>query len=252
MITSGDIMIWKFLTGTDKPSAGQIQRQVKKVVHPHGESVTRMGAVQQLADWNTPESIAALLKRFTIVASPVTLDLEEKQQVCDMLIDMGPAIVAPVARFLRSEVQVYWPARALQGVLPEEEFKQMMSDILAHLQKSYVRVPDQKRDLLRQVQGLELPKLFEVAEAYLADPSDEVRIAALEYIFSVPNEARRSAILDAVFAQEQSARFWLRFSELAAQRNWKIPTSHRGDLQKYLPPDFYMTSHGELKQRPRR
>src|SRR5688500_15524841 len=105
-------MIWKFLTGDSRPSQGQIDRQKKKVVHPHGESATRMGAVQQLAEWNTPESIAAMLKRFTIVASPATLDLEEKQQVCEMLISMGPDVVEPLMRFLRTELQVYWPARA--------------------------------------------------------------------------------------------------------------------------------------------
>ena len=244
-------MIWKFLTGT-QPSKRQIERQIKKLVHPHGESVNRMGAVQQLLEWRTPESIAAILKRFTIVASPVPLDQEEKQEVCDLLIGLGREIVAPIQRFLREEVQVYWPARALQQVLPEEEYRQGMANILADLQASYVRVADQKRDLLRQVQGLQYEKLFEVAERYLEDPSDDVRIAALEYLFSVPNEPRRSAILNAILPQEQSARFWLRFSELAAEKNWKIPTPYRDTMQKQLPADFYMTSHGELKQRPRR
>ncbi|MBI2821425.1 MAG: hypothetical protein HYX74_04320 [Acidobacteria bacterium] len=240
------------MTGTGQPTPGQIDRQVKKLVHPHGESANRMNAVFQLADWRTPQSIAAILKRFTIVASPVTLDMEEKQQVCNILIEMGKEIVHPVTRFLRNEVQVYWPAQALQAVLPEEEFKQTLAEILAELHQSYVRVPDQKRDLLRQVRGLQHAKLFETAEAFLADPSDDVRIAALEYLFSVPNEARRSPILDAVFTEEQSARFWLRFAELAAESGWKIPSPYRDTLQKRLPPDFYMTSHGELKQRPRR
>ena len=98
-------MIWKFLGG-DQPSRGQIDRQVKKVVHPHGESATRMGAIQQLMEWGTAESIAGILKRFTIVATPATLDLEEKQQVCDLLIEMGQPVVAPIQRFLRDEVQV--------------------------------------------------------------------------------------------------------------------------------------------------
>ena len=245
-------MIWKFLTGSGEPTSGQIERQIKKVTHPHGESVTRMGAVQQLAEWSTPQSIAAVLKRFGIVASPATLDLEEKQQVCDLLIELGLPIVEPVKRFLLEGVHVYWPARALQGVLPEEEFKQTMTEILAKLQRSYVRVSDQKRDLLRQVQGLEHGGLFEVVRGFLLDPSDDVRIAALEYLFSVSNAPHRSVILNAVFNEEQSQRFWLRFAELASEQDWKIPPSHRDALQPHLPPDFYMTSHGELKQRPRK
>ena len=245
-------MIWRFLTGTDRPSAGQVERQVKKLVHPHGESANRMGAVQQLAEWNTPESIAAILKRFTIVASPATLDLEEKQQVCDLLVEIGQDAVGPLKQFLRSEVQVYWPARALQAILPEDEYKQTLADILSELQNSYVRVPDQKRDLLRQAQGLENEKLFQVAEKFLTDPTDDVRIAALEYLFSVLNEPRRSAILDAIFADEQSPRFWLRFAELAAAKNWRMPAAYRDTLQQHLPAEFYMTSHGELKQRPKR
>lgn len=244
-------MMWKFLGG-DQPSRGQIERQVKKVVHPHGESVTRMGAIQQLMDWGTPESIGGILKRFTIVASPATLDLEEKQQVCDMLIEMGQPVVGPIQRFLRDEVHVYWPARVLQGVLEEEAFKEAMADILMELQTSYVRVSDQKRDMLRQVSGLVHEKLFKAAEGFLEDPNDDVRIAALEYLFSVPNEPRRSVILDAILQHEQSARFWLRFCELAAEKSWKVPTQYREILQKQLPPDFSMSSHGELKQRPRR
>lgn len=245
-------MIWKFLTGTNQPSASQIKRQVKKLVHPHGESVNRMSAVQQLLDWNTPESIAAILKRFTIVASPVPLDLEEKQQVCDLLVGVGQDAVEPIKKFLRSEVQGYWPARALQAILPEEEYKRTMADILSELQNSYVRVPDQKRDLLRQAQGLEHEKLFQTAEGFLTDPSDDVRIAALEYLFSVPNDLRRSTILESIFAEEQSSRFWLRFCELVSQKGWKIPTPFRDAMQKQLLAEFYMTSHGELKQRPKR
>jgi HEAT repeat protein len=245
-------MIWKFLTGTDQPTRSQIDRQIKKLVHPHGESANRMAAVDQLLEWNTPESIAAILKRFTIVASPATLDLEEKQHVCNLLIGVGRDIVDPLKTFLLREVQVYWPATALQGVLGEEEFKETMAEILLHLQNSYVRVSDQKRDLIRQVHGLDHPRLFEIAENFLTDASDDVRIAAAEYLFSVPNDQRRSAILEAIFAEEQSARFWLRFAELAAQKNWKVPSNHREQMQKQLPPDFYMTSHGELKQRPKK
>ncbi|HEY2931404.1 MAG TPA: hypothetical protein VGK99_06615 [Acidobacteriota bacterium] len=245
-------MIWKLFTGTDQPTRSQIDRQVKKLVHPHGESANRMAAVEQLLEWNTRESIAAILKRFTVVASPATLDLEEKQHVCNLLIGLGREIVDPVKAFLLSEVQVYWPAKALQGVLSADEFKETMAEILLHLQNSYVRVSDQKRDLIRQVHGLEHPRLFEIGENFLTDASDDVRIAALEYLFSVPNDHRRSAILNAIFADEQSARFWLRFADLAAQKNWKVPSEHRDKMQKQLPPEFYMTSHGELKQRPKR
>src|SRR5215510_12139457 len=113
-------MVFDFFK-TDKPSQKQIDKLVKRLTEPSGEDGPRIEAAERLSEWGTPESLYALLKRFTISSNVITQDIEEKRMVVRMLVEKGRDAVDPIFRFLSTHHQVEWPVQALSEILPREE-----------------------------------------------------------------------------------------------------------------------------------
>ena len=102
----------KLFSRNNGPSERQIRRATKQSTETHGDAAVRVGAMERLADWKTPEAAAALLRRFTIQVPQATMDLEEKQYTVRLLTEMGRATVEPILNYLRTEPDVTWPVRA--------------------------------------------------------------------------------------------------------------------------------------------
>ncbi|PYR85653.1 MAG: hypothetical protein DMG19_14580, partial [Acidobacteria bacterium] len=113
--------MFDFLKRGSAPSQKQIEKLVKRLTEPGGENSPRIEAAEKLAEWGTPESLYALLKRFTISSNVITQDIEEKRMVVRMLVEKGNDAVEPILRFLSSHHNVEWPVQALSEILPHQE-----------------------------------------------------------------------------------------------------------------------------------
>ena len=94
----------------------------------HGEAATRVGAMERLASWRTPEAAAALLRRFTVRTPQASMDLEEKQYAVRLLSEMGMTALEPIYFFLKTEPDVTFPIQALKNILTPEEFSRTLSE----------------------------------------------------------------------------------------------------------------------------
>jgi len=72
-------LLRRIFSAESDPSDRRIRRALKQVTQMHGEAATRVGAMERLASWKTPEAAAALLRRFTVQTPQASMDLEEKQ-----------------------------------------------------------------------------------------------------------------------------------------------------------------------------
>ena len=81
----------------------QIAKARKRVKEPHGDAAVRINAARKLWEIGTPESILALLDRFTITSSPLVQDGEEKEDVLAWIVELGPLAVPPLKTFLKRE-----------------------------------------------------------------------------------------------------------------------------------------------------
>ena len=134
---------------SDKPSQKQIDKLVKRLTEPSGEDGPRIEAAERLFDWGTPESLYALLKRFTISCKVMTQDVEEKRMVVSMLVEKGREAVDPILRFLSTHHQVEWPVQALSQILPREELVPRLVESLERAAAaSEFTPPEQKADLI--------------------------------------------------------------------------------------------------------
>ena len=86
----------------NQPSPKSIERLVKRLTEPGGEEGPRVEAAEKLAEWGTPESLYALLKRFTMSSKVITQDIEEKRYVERLLVEKGDDAVAPILQSVYS------------------------------------------------------------------------------------------------------------------------------------------------------
>jgi HEAT repeat protein len=228
----------------DQPSQKQIDKLVKKLTEPSGEDGPRIEAAERLSDWSTPESLYALLKRFTISSKVMTQDIEEKRMVVDMLAEKGTAAVDPILRFLSTHHNVEWPVQALSRILTREELVPRLVEILGKVAAaSEFTPPEHKSDLIRAMRG----HVAAVLRGFLADDDDDVRIAAIEAI-SEAGEEGRELLLENLIAANDRPRIRIKIAEVFADREWPVK-GYRPKVEETLPEGFQVSAKGVIRRR---
>ncbi|MEE8160578.1 MAG: hypothetical protein V3T61_02960, partial [Acidobacteriota bacterium] len=151
----------------------QVEKARKKVKEPHGDPATRINAAHRLLEMGTPEAILALLDRFMIDVSPSSQDEEEKEEVLSWIVQMGEKAVPALIKFLKRERQVYWPVKALKGILSTKEFEEKMNEILQHQWENPPASSDPKAQLIQLLETPESPELVVTMKLFLEDEADD-------------------------------------------------------------------------------
>lgn len=231
-----------------QPSTKQIDKLVKRLIEPGGEEGPRIEAAEKLNEWGTPESLYALLKRFTISSKAITQDIEEKRMVVRMLVEKGRESVSPILRFLGSHNQVEWPVQALSQILPREELIPKLVEILEKVAASSAFTPpEHKADLIRAMRGHVTPEIASVLRQFLSDDDDDVRIAAIEAISEVGEEVREP-LLEALIEADGRPRIRIKIAEVFADHDWPVK-GYRPKIEETLPEGFHLTAKGVIRRR---
>src|SRR2546426_660523 len=223
--------MFDFLKRGSAPSQKQIEKLVKRLTEPGGENSPRIEAAEKLAEWGTPESLYALLKRFTISSNVITQDIEEKRMVVRMLVEKGNDAVEPILRFLSSHHNVEWPVQALSEILPHQELVPKLVEILEKVAAaSDFTPPEHKADLIRAMRGHVTPEIANVLRQFLTDDDDDVRISAIEAI-SEAGEQGREPLLEAFLAANDRPRSRIPHSQLMSRSS--ATTQHANCCDTY-------------------
>jgi HEAT repeat protein len=230
------------------PSPKQIQKTVKRLTEPGGEEGPRIEAAERLLEWGTPDSLFALLKRFTISSKAISQDIEEKQMVVRMLVEKGSDAVEPILRFLRNHHQVEWPVRALAEILPKEELASRLAEVLEQvaLQSAFTS-PEHRSSLIRSLHGHVTPAITDVVRRLLFDDDDDVRIAAVEAIAET-GEEMREPLLETFLEASDRPRIRIRIAEIFSEREWPVK-GYRPKVEEALPEGFSINSKGLIRRR---
>ncbi len=223
----------------------QIERLRKKVKEPHGDAAVREGAADKLCRIGTAPALRALLDRYTINVSPSTQDEREKEMVKSWLVQIGKPAVEPVIDFLKSERLVYWPARILRDILDEPDYCRELNSILHYMWENPPATAFPKTQLIRSAEGLSSAELAETVKRYLDDEDDDVRLAAIEFLMSCPEEETREDLLKCYIASEERARIRLQILEDFADKGWTV-RGFRPQVEESLPDNFSLTREGKV------
>lgn len=240
--------MFDFLKRSSTPSRKQIERLVKRLTETGGEDGPRIEAAEKLNEWGTPDSLYALLKRFTMSSKVITQDVEEKRMVVSMLVEKGRDAVEPILRFLSSHHNVEWPVQALSQILPREELIPKLVEILEKVAAaSEFTPPEHKSDLIRAMRGHVTPEIALALRQFLSDDDDDVRIAAIEAVSEVGGEVRE-LLLEALIAAADRPRIRIKIAEIFADREWPVK-GYRPKIEETLHEGFYLTAKGLIRRR---
>ena len=223
----------------------QIERARKKVREPHGDSATRMSAAHRLGEMGTPEALSALLDRFTINVSPSGQDEQEKEEVLSWIVQMGEKAVPPLVQFLKRERQVYWAARALREAVKEEEFAERINEVLQDHWENPPASSDPTAQLIRLL-GVRSPQLVDTVTLFLGDEADEVRLAALDYLFDRSEDRSRELTLECYLDSEDRPRVRNHILERFAVESWSVK-GFRPKIEDTLPEGYTLTRDGKVR-----
>jgi len=238
----------KLFSSESGPSERQIQRALKQTIQTHGEAATRVAAMEKLAAWGTPESAAALLRRFTVQTPQASMDLDEKQYTVKLLVQMGRVAVEPILTYLKTEPDVTFPARALKQIIPAEEFHKSLTDVLTVLSAGYTRWPEAKAVLINNLPDESFPEVVDTVTRFLEDEDDDVCIAAIDYLARNGEEAIREKMIQIFLDAESRPRVRGRILDHFCEREWPVK-GYRKKVEDVIALPFYLTAKGTVKRR---
>jgi len=232
---------------SNKPSRKSIDRLVKRLTESGGEEGPRVEAAEKLAEWGTPESLYALLKRFTISSKVMTQDVEEKRYVVRMLVEKGDDAVEPILRWLKKNQQVEWPVQALSQILNRDQLVPKLVEALDHVGEGEFTSPEHRTSLIKAMHGLVTPEIAATIRKFLEDDDDDVRIAAIQALAELGDDVRE-LLLEAYIESADRPRIRIAIAETFADREWPVK-GFRPKIEEGLPDGFHLTSKGLIRRR---
>lgn len=231
----------------DQPSPRQLQKALKRLTETHGEQSPRIEAAERLADWGTPESIYTLIKRFTVSSRVITQDIEEKQNVVDMLIQLETEAIDPLLRFIKNNHQVDWPVRALAEIVSEEALATYLVDTIQTVALSEFAPAEQRVSLLRAVRAHVTTEMAPLLRGFLNDSDDDVRIAAIHNLSEI-GSSERETLLETFLNSPERPRIQLTIVDLFADLGWGVK-GYRPKIEQNLPEGFLLNGKGVIQRR---
>ena len=225
----------------------QIAKARKRVKEPHGDASVRVGAAQKLAEMGTPEALRALLDRFQITVSPSVQDEEEKEQVLSWIVHHGEKTIPPLMQFLKTERQVYWPLRALREILSREELISRLEELLRYHWENPPASPEPQAQMIRSLRDLHSPGLEEVVRLHLQERDDDIRLASIDYLFELPEQDVREAILECYLDSDDRPRIRAHLLERLEQQRWSV-RGYRPKIEETLPQEYALTRDGQIRR----
>jgi HEAT repeat protein len=241
-------MLRNLFGGSGGPSERQIRRALKQAIQIHGDPNTRVGAMERLAAWRTPEAVTALLRRFTVQVPQATMDQDEKQYTVRLLVQAGRIAVDPILNYVKTEPEVTWPVRALREILPAEEFTALLKQVLEEMAGTYTRWPEAKAVVIEHVPEDAFPLLRETVLHFLEDEDDDVCIAAVDYLARHGDEEVRERLLQTFLAAEARPRLRGRILDQFCEHDWQVK-GYRKKMEEAIADPFYITSKGTVRRR---
>ncbi len=173
-----------FIFDKDKAQVKQVDRLRKKLINIWVQSPDRNYAAEQLRDIGTPEALTALLGRFKVNVKNSTYDNEEKLYIYDMFVLRGAEVIEIVKAFIRNEeVQVNWPMKILDDLLPSDQMAEFIEELLASMSVDYERDPEKKEQMiLRAGRFSDFEQVAQQVARFTVDDNENIRFLAVSQV----------------------------------------------------------------------
>lgn len=169
------------LFGKKVPSENAISKQVQKAKEQYAKPEYRRMAMDKLLEWDTPESLAGLLGRFSVVVQSPHYDEEEKRWLVEEFVKRGDRVKGVLIDFLGKANEVTYVIRCLEKLCTKEELEGILIDALKRRNPEDYRSYQSKIELIAAFEGYPA-EIVPVILPYLRDHNDDVKCMAIDVL----------------------------------------------------------------------
>lgn len=244
-----------FLFDSEKAEERKLKKHKKTLTNMYVQDSERRYVIQQLRDLGTPEAVEILLSRFEETCHNSTIDIEEKEHVYDVLVEMGQRTDLDVAgqvreHLMETEEKINWPLKVLKDLLDYEEMTQVVAELLDTCNKGFERNPEKKQELMLQSTEIRSRELAEKLVRFLDDANETIRFLAVDAVEHQGYEDIIEEPLRERLLEEDSIRIVKKVTDLFSEhKDWKIPEDEQGQVEKMIPDDFGIHKEGHIYRR---
>lgn len=168
--------------GGDKPTQKNIDKLIVRVKERYAQPEYRREAMEKLLSWGTPEALAGVLARFTVVAQSPHWDEEEKKWLVDEMAELGEPGRAALRAFLAKENHIAFAARALKRVDSADDYVLDLVGALKAKPPEDYRSTQGKVELVACLSETGDPRVAEAVIPHLDDHGDDVQCATIDAV----------------------------------------------------------------------
>lgn len=200
-----------------------LERAIKKTTNKLTQSPDRYGAMEKLREIGTEEALFGLLRRFSITATKLIEDQEEKEWVVEVLAAKGEAALPALRRYMKQATSIAYPLRVLEQIADRDTALEVVDAILDAEQPGYTRDPEKRMQVigwLTEYRAVTDEEVVSRVAPYLADFDENVRFAAVESLSQRATPAAGERLVEAlVREEEESRRLKTRIAEILADHD---------------------------------
>lgn len=227
----------------------KVEKLQKAATQKFGPPENRQKALNQLAELDSAEAIAALLRRFTIAVDPSITDREEKEFTQHAVVEKGVKALEPLKAFIMSsETGVAWALKCLASVVTPADVAQVCIETLQKLGNDYTRDPEKKVVLLRQLAELDDARIGPAALPFIEDPADDVKISAAQLVAKAKVPEGRVALLEGLVRDHDKKRVLAAFTEALHTAGFNVE-GYREKVAPLIADPFTLDKAGAVTRK---
>ena len=211
----------------------QLKKHIKRLTNLNAPQEERLLSAQWLADKGSPEALAGLLKRFSLVYEKQMKDIEEKEYLYKLLRSQGEAAVEPTKTWIRENTAFAIPLRIVEEFEGPEKTVSFLLELLG-LEMDPFKT-EKKRQIIIKLGDFTDERIISPVSACLFDYDEEVRLASIETLHKQNSDECHEPFVEALTdPEEESNRLKIRIAEILEQRGWDL--LDKGDRLQHNPP----------------
>ncbi len=223
---------------------GKLARHARRMADPYTQPEDREASLRWLTEDGSDAAILGLLGRFDVAASNQLKDRTEKDQVMEVLVDMGPRVL-PALKTWFGKCRIYaFPLRLLERLEGRDAAVAAAIGVLESKLGRSAFEPERRKELITWLAEHKHGAVEAAVVGFLKDMDEEVRYVAAEALVTQGGEVGREALLGVLAnPKEESTRLKHRLAQVVAQRGWSV----QGLGLEASPPHGYAVHEGRLR-----
>jgi HEAT repeat protein len=231
----------------EKRYENRIAREIRSANNKFKPKEYRQVSLQNVIDEakkGNSKAVSGLLARFAVVADPTIEDEKEKEWVFSALLDIGKKALPEIRKAMRRQESINWIQRILKEIVPLEEYRAEMLNVLSEFDTEYERNPDRKLQTIMALSDIIEPKVAEALVRFLDDVDETVRYQTVTALDKQGLEFAREPMLR-VMCDDESIRVRNRAVEAFARLGWPT-TGYKKKVDAILPNGYVHDKSGKI------